>query len=265
LPAPRIKNLYQELQVKEGQRKAWEKKPPERLEALRLVIVDDVLEKMGIPSNLLPNQHMQRVIFTRKIVDAIQSIKQVNLALTERREDQAKIFALLEEIDQEISEEEKKIVIESDRAILESQKELDKKPEETKKEQTEEKKVKKKIKPSLKFTPEERGVVIIKTQQSSQPKPQPKPQPEPDHYKTLGISRDATKSQIKKAYYKRALKNHPDKHRDEEAKYTEITQTLNAAYEILGDAEKREIYNQANPTAGAATQTQEAAPSLSFS
>lgn len=65
---------------------------------------------------------------------------------------------------------------------------------------------------------------------------------EDKHYKTLGVSRDATGKEIKKAFRKLSLKYHPDKNKgDEEArkKFVEITE----AYEILSDEEKRQLYD----------------------
>lgn len=59
-------------------------------------------------------------------------------------------------------------------------------------------------------------------------------------YKTLGVSEDATEKEIKNAFRKKALKYHPDKNPDKEDKFKEI----NAAYEILGDKEKRRKYDQ---------------------
>jgi len=63
-----------------------------------------------------------------------------------------------------------------------------------------------------------------------------------DYYEVLGLSRDATASQIKKTYRKLSLKYHPDKDPSEEAKkkYVELT----TAYDVLGDEEKRRIYDQ---------------------
>ncbi|XP_071910516.1 dnaJ protein P58IPK homolog [Coffea arabica] len=64
-----------------------------------------------------------------------------------------------------------------------------------------------------------------------------------DWYKILGVSKTAPVSEIKKAYKKLALQWHPDKNVDNreeaEAKFREIA----AAYEVLGDEEKRARYD----------------------
>ena len=59
-----------------------------------------------------------------------------------------------------------------------------------------------------------------------------------DYYNTLGVSRDASQQEIKKAFKKLASKHHPDKGGDE-AKFKEIQQ----AYETLGDENKRHQYD----------------------
>lgn len=63
-----------------------------------------------------------------------------------------------------------------------------------------------------------------------------------DYYKILGVSKDASPKDIKKAYRKLAAKYHPDKNPDDkvaEDKFKEI----NEAHEVLSDAEKREKYD----------------------
>jgi curved DNA-binding protein len=63
-----------------------------------------------------------------------------------------------------------------------------------------------------------------------------------DYYKTLGVSKDASAKDIKKAYRKLAAKYHPDKNPDDktaEEKFKEV----NEANEVLSDAEKREKYD----------------------
>jgi molecular chaperone DnaJ len=64
-----------------------------------------------------------------------------------------------------------------------------------------------------------------------------------DYYRILGVSREASDDEIKKAYRKLVFQHHPDRNpnsRDAEAKIREI----NAAYEIVGDAEKRRSYDR---------------------
>ena len=63
-----------------------------------------------------------------------------------------------------------------------------------------------------------------------------------DHYETLGVSRNATADEIKKAYRKLAREFHPDANRDDpqaEDRFKEIS----AAYETLSDPEKRRRYD----------------------
>jgi len=61
----------------------------------------------------------------------------------------------------------------------------------------------------------------------------------PDYYETLGVSRNAEKLDLKKAYRKLASQHHPDKGGDTE-KFKEIKE----AYEVLNDPEKRATYDQ---------------------
>jgi DnaJ family protein A protein 2 len=65
-----------------------------------------------------------------------------------------------------------------------------------------------------------------------------------DYYEILGVSKDATESQIKKAYYKLARENHPDKLSEaEREEATKKFQQIGEAYEVLSDANKRAIYD----------------------
>ena len=64
-----------------------------------------------------------------------------------------------------------------------------------------------------------------------------------DYYKTLGLNRGASDDQIKRAYRKLALKYHPDKNPGNEEAASKFADIGNA-YEVLSDAEKRQIYDR---------------------
>jgi curved DNA-binding protein len=64
-----------------------------------------------------------------------------------------------------------------------------------------------------------------------------------DYYKTLGVSRTANDKEVKAAFRKLAKQYHPDANKNDpnaEARFKEI----NEAYEVLGDKEKREMYDR---------------------
>ena len=61
-----------------------------------------------------------------------------------------------------------------------------------------------------------------------------------DYYETLGVNKNASKEEIKKAFYKLAHKYHPDKKGGDEKKFKEI----NEAYQVLSDEQKRTKYDQ---------------------
>lgn len=63
-----------------------------------------------------------------------------------------------------------------------------------------------------------------------------------DYYETLGVPRDASKESIQKAYRKLARKYHPDVAPDDDS--ARRFKQINEAYEVLGDAEKRQKYDQ---------------------
>ncbi len=64
-----------------------------------------------------------------------------------------------------------------------------------------------------------------------------------DYYSVLGVSKEATADEIKKAYHKLAVKYHPDKTRGDKAA-SEKFKEINEANQVLGDAEKRKKYDQ---------------------
>jgi molecular chaperone DnaJ len=66
---------------------------------------------------------------------------------------------------------------------------------------------------------------------------------EKDYYKTLGVTKNASAAEIKKAYRKLAQRHHPDANsgnKEAEERFKEVS----AAYEVLGDPEKRKQYDQ---------------------
>lgn len=66
-----------------------------------------------------------------------------------------------------------------------------------------------------------------------------------NYYEILGISKDASKEEIKKTFRKLAMENHPDKGGSKE-KFQEIQE----AYEILGNEDKRRDYDNGNKRSG---------------
>src|SRR5256714_12762714 len=64
-----------------------------------------------------------------------------------------------------------------------------------------------------------------------------------DYYQVLGVPKNASAADVKKAYRKLAQKHHPDANagnREAEERFKEVS----AAYDVLGDTEKRAQYDQ---------------------
>merc|ERR1719384_28087 len=64
------------------------------------------------------------------------------------------------------------------------------------------------------------------------------------YYEILGLDKSATAQQIKKKYRKLARQLHPDKHPNEAEKYQAKFVELQKAYEVLGDPEKKKLYDR---------------------
>ena len=65
-----------------------------------------------------------------------------------------------------------------------------------------------------------------------------------DYYQILGVPRNATNEQIKKAYRKLAMQYHPDRNPGKEEWANEKFKDINEAFSVLGDPEKRRQYDQ---------------------
>ncbi|KAF4024462.1 hypothetical protein G4228_016425 [Cervus hanglu yarkandensis] len=63
------------------------------------------------------------------------------------------------------------------------------------------------------------------------------------HYEALGVRRDASEEELKKAYRKLALKWHPDKNLDNAAEAAEQFKLIQAAYDVLSDPQERAWYD----------------------
>lgn len=65
-----------------------------------------------------------------------------------------------------------------------------------------------------------------------------------DFYETLGVTRDATHDEIKRAFRKLAVRWHPDKNTGNEAEAEEIFKRIAQAWDTLGDESKRRDYDE---------------------
>jgi curved DNA-binding protein len=67
---------------------------------------------------------------------------------------------------------------------------------------------------------------------------------EMDYYQSLGVSREATADEIKKAYRKQAMKYHPDKAKGDKKQAEEKFKQISEAYAVLSNPEKRKEYDE---------------------
>jgi curved DNA-binding protein len=65
-----------------------------------------------------------------------------------------------------------------------------------------------------------------------------------DYYGILGVTRNASDAEIKKAYRKLAMQHHPDRNPGKEKWANEKFKEINEAYGVLGDPQKRRQYDQ---------------------
>ena len=67
-----------------------------------------------------------------------------------------------------------------------------------------------------------------------------------DYYEILGIARDATDNEVKRAFRNLAFKYHPDHNHNDDA--GEKFKEANEAYEVLSDPDKRSAYDRCRST-----------------
>ncbi|MCK5395090.1 MAG: molecular chaperone DnaJ [Gammaproteobacteria bacterium] len=65
-----------------------------------------------------------------------------------------------------------------------------------------------------------------------------------DYYEVLGVARDASEADLKKAYRRLAMKHHPDRNTDDSEEAEEKFKEAKEAHEVLSDANKRAAYDQ---------------------
>jgi molecular chaperone DnaJ len=64
-----------------------------------------------------------------------------------------------------------------------------------------------------------------------------------DYYRVLGINRDASQKEIKRAFRRLALRYHPDRNPQDQKQVEERFKEINEAYQVLSDKDKRQRYD----------------------
>lgn len=71
-----------------------------------------------------------------------------------------------------------------------------------------------------------------------------------NYYEILGVPRNASEEEVKRAYRRLALKWHPDKNPDNSESARKVFQEVSEAYEVLSDPVKRRNYDQFGSSSG---------------
>ena len=79
--------------------------------------------------------------------------------------------------------------------------------------------------------------------QSTGEDPSSEPQQKTDYYELLGVDRQATEDEIKKAYRRKALELHPDRNYGQVDEATRQFAKIQSAYEVLSDPQERAWYD----------------------
>lgn len=71
-----------------------------------------------------------------------------------------------------------------------------------------------------------------------------------DYYDILGVNKNASPDEIKKAYRKQALEWHPDRHSTDKAAAEKRFKEINEAYQVLSDPQKKQMFDQYGTSGG---------------